>query len=54
METLEETIANNDLDDLILNAIKSIRSNKKRPYYSSIYDYLSKSLSNSDITKELI
>ena len=54
METLEETITNNDFDDLILNAIKSIRNNKKRPDCSSIYDYLSKSLSNSDITKELI
>ena len=54
METLEETITNNDLDDLILNAIKSIRNNKKRPDCSSIYNYLSKSLSNSDITKELI
>ena len=54
METLQETITNNDLDDLILNAIKSIRNNKKRPDCSSIYNYLSKSLSNSDITKELI
>ena len=54
METLEETITNNDLDDLILNAIKSVRNKKKRPDCSSIYDYLSKSLSNSDITKELI
>ena len=54
MEALEETIPNNDLDDLILNAIKSIRNSKKRPDCSSIYDYLSKSLSNSDITKELI
>ena len=54
METLEETITNNDLDDLILNAIKSICNNKKRPDCSSIYDYSSKSLSNSDITKELI
>ena len=54
METLEETITNYDLDDLILNAIKSIRNNKKRPDCSSIYDNLSKSLSNSDISKELI
>ena len=53
METLEETITI-DLDNLILNAIKSIRNSKKRPDFSSIYDYLSKSLSNSDITKELI
>ena len=39
METLEETITNNDLDDLILNAIKSIRNNKKRqivPPYTTI------------------
>ena len=53
-ETFEEIITSNDLDDFILNAIKSIRNNKKRPDCSSIYHYLSKSLSNSDITKELI
>ena len=54
METLEEAITNDALDDLSLNAIKSIRNNKKRPDCYSIYDYLSKSLSNSDITKQLI
>ena len=54
METLEEAITNDALDDLLLNAIKSIRNNKKRPDCYSIYDYLSKSLSNSDITKQLI
>ena len=31
METLEEAITNYDLDDLILNAIKSIRNKKKTP-----------------------
>ena len=35
METLEEAITNDVLDDLLLNAIKSIRNNKKRPDCSS-------------------
>ena len=54
METLEEAITNDALDDLLLNAIKSLRNDKKRPDCYSIYDFLSKSLSNSDITKQLI
>ena len=39
-ETIDEAIANEDLDDLILNAIKPIRNTKKRPDCSVIYDYL--------------
>ena len=38
METLEETITNDALDDLLLNTINSLRNNKKRPDCSSIYD----------------
>ena len=38
-----------DLDNIILNAIKSIRNIKKRPDCSVIYDYLSKLLPNSEI-----
>ena len=38
METIDEAIANENLDNLILNAIKSIRNVKKRPDCSVIYD----------------
>ena len=50
----DEAIANEDLDNLILNAIKSIRNIKKRPDCSVIYDYLIKLLPNSEINKERI
>ena len=49
METIDEAIANEDLDNLILNAIKSIGNIKKRPDCSVIYDYLIKLLPNSEI-----
>ena len=39
METIDEAIANENLDNLILNAIKSIRNVKKRPDCFVIYDY---------------
>ena len=53
-ETIYEAIANEDLDNLILNAIKSIRNIKKRLDCSAIYDYLIKLLPNSDINKKSI
>ena len=53
-ETIEEAVANEDLDDLILNAIKSIRNTKKRPDCSVIYDYLTKLLPNSEINEKNI
>ena len=53
-DTIEEAIANKDLDNLILNAIKSIRNIKKRPDCSVIYDYLSKLLPNSEINEKNI
>ena len=55
METIGVAIANIDLDNLILNAIKSVRNSqknsKKHPDCSVIYDYLCKSLPNSEINK---
>ena len=51
METIGVAIANEDLDNLILNAIKSVRNIKKRPDCSVIYDYLCKSLPSSEINK---
>ena len=54
METIEEAISNEYLDNQILNAIKSIRDIKKRPDCSSICDYINKLLSNSaeDVTEK--
>ena len=54
MSTDDEAISNECIDDLIMNVIKSIRNMKKHPDCSSIYDYISKLLSNSDITKEIV
>ena len=53
-ETINEAIVNEVLDNLILNAIKSIRNIKKRPDCSVIYDYLIKLLPNSDINEKNI
>ena len=53
-DTIDEAIANEDLDNVILNAIKSIRNIKKRPDCSVIYDYLSKLLPNSEIYEKNI
>ena len=53
-QIIDEAIANEDLDDLILNAIKSIRNIKTHPACSVIYDYLSKLLPNSEITEKNI
>ena len=54
METIENKISNDELDNLVLNTIATIRKNKKRPDSSSIFDYLSKSLSNPNITEEIL
>ena len=54
IETTDEAIANEDLDNLILNAIKSIRNIKKRPDCSVIYGYLIKLLPNSEINEKNI
>ena len=53
-ETINEAIVNEDLDNLTLNAIKSIRNIKKRPDCSVIYDYLIKLLPNSEINEKNI
>ena len=53
-ETADEAIDNDDLDNLILNATKSIRNIKKLPDCSVIYDYLIKLLPNSEINEKNI
>ena len=54
METIKNKISNDELDNLVLNTIATIRKNKKRPDSSSIFDYLSKSLSDPNITEEIL
>ena len=54
MTTDDESISNECIYDLIINFTKSLRIIKKRSNCSSIRDYISKLLSNSDITKEVI
>ena len=41
-ETIDETFANEYLDNLVINALKLIRNIKKLPDCSVIYDYVSK------------
>ena len=54
MDIIEKNLSNDELDNLVINAIATIRKNKKRPDSSSIYDYFNKTLSNPDITKEIL
>ena len=54
METINQKIANECLDNLILNAINRLRKNKKRPDASSIYEFIYKELKNLHITIEII
>ena len=55
MGTLENQITLETLDHLIINAIKEIRySKKKRPDENSIFEYLNKTLENSELSKQYI
>ena len=54
MEMIEQEIADEYLDNLILNTINTIRKNRKRPDTSSIHEYLQTKLNNSDVSAELI
>ena len=47
MDSIEDLTAVNVLDDIIINAINTIRKNKKRPDETSIYDFLNKKLENA-------
>ena len=52
-ETIDEAIANEDLNNLILNVIKLVRNIKKHPDCSDIHDYLIKLLPNSKINEKI-
>ena len=48
--SIESVIADVTLDDFIINAIISIRSNKKRPDSNSLFEYINSYLKNSNIS----
>ena len=56
--TIDESIDISDitetLDEIILNVIKTLRKNHKRPDECSIYDLIAKSLGNIKLTKDHI
>ena len=54
IETIEQEIAEEYLDNLILNTINTIRKNRKRPDTSYIHEYLQKKLNNTDVAAEII
>ena len=41
----------NVLDDIIVNAINTIRKNKKRPDETSVYEFLNKNFENAHLKK---
>ena len=51
MDSIEDLTAVNVLDDIIINAINTIRKNEKRPDETSIYEFLNKNLENANLTK---
>ena len=53
-DSIKSVITDETLDDLILNAIISIRNNKKRPDSNSIFEYINRELKNSNITHTLV
>ena len=53
-KNIDELITNKDLDNIILNTIKSRKNIRKRPDCLVIYHYLSKLLPNSEINKKNI
>ena len=53
METIEEAISKEYLDNLILDAVKPMWDVKNRPDDLFKYDYLSKSLTGSELSKKL-
>ena len=54
MKMINKKIADECLNNLILNAINTILKNKKLPDASSIYKFIHKELKNTNITVEVI
>ena len=54
MDSIKDLTAVNVFDDITINAINTIRKNKKRPDETSIYEFLNKNLENANLTKKTI
>ena len=54
MDSTEDLTAVNVLDDIIVNAINTIRKNKKQPDETSIQEFLNKTLETAKLTKTTI
>ena len=54
MDSIEHITADNVIGDVIINAINTIRKNKKQPDETSIYDFLNKSLESANLSKIII
>ena len=53
MDSIKDLTAVNVLGDITINAISTIRKNK-RPDETSIYEFLNKNLENANLTKKTI
>ena len=51
MDSIEDLRTVKVLDDIIVNAINTVRKNKKRPDETSIDEFLNKNLENANLTK---
>ena len=51
MDSIEDLTAVSVPDDIIVNAINTIRKNKKQPEETSIYEFLNKNPENGNLTK---
>ena len=51
MDSIEDLRTVHVLDDIIVNAINTVRKNKKRPDETSIDEFLNKNLENANLTK---
>ena len=54
MDSIEDLKVVNVLDDIIINAINTIRKNQKRPDETLIYEFINKNLKDANLTKVTI
>ena len=54
MDSIEDLKVVNVLDNIIINAINTIRKNQKRPDETLIYEFINKNLKNANLTKVTI
>ena len=54
MDSIKDLTAVNVLDNIIINAINTVRKNKKPPDETSIYEFFNKNLENANLTQVTI